>query len=87
MVSKCANPHCETVFRRFNRKGTLYAFEITKSKSGSHVEYFWLCERCAQVYSLGLGHDEQMEVRPRNRPPAGTTDDHSRRPRVPQAQV
>lgn len=61
MVSKCANPGCPTEFKYF-REGRLYEFTAGEDgswKSSSEVpgrshrrELFWLCEHCAQFYTM-----------------------------------
>jgi hypothetical protein len=60
---KCANPSCAASFEwlaggrmfRFSRPSRLHP-EAGEGHSGdrtSHpVEHFWLCERCANVYTL-----------------------------------
>ena len=64
---KCANPACATAFHwtsggkffRFHR-GPAQAIP-TDGGAGPveyvhHVEHFWLCERCSQIYTLGYEH-------------------------------
>lgn len=65
MVSKCANPNCNTRFR-YLRSGKLFHFDVTvadgNSKNGAakqgvkkpahKVEHFWLCEQCAASMTL-----------------------------------
>jgi hypothetical protein len=45
MVSHCANPECRAPFVYF-REGKLIA--VTDRFQHEHVEFFWLCGRCAQ---------------------------------------
>jgi len=61
MVTKCANPCCDT-FSRYLRGGRLFLFEapptlarsnwtepeIDFRQTGPQREYFWLCEQCAK---------------------------------------
>ena len=61
MVSKCANPSCSTEFKYF-REGRLYEFladEDGKWRSltgppqkSAKRELFWLCQECAQFYTI-----------------------------------
>jgi hypothetical protein len=74
MVSKCANPSCETSFRYF-RRGRLFVFE-PRDKSLSNpvptVEHFWLCEGCARGMTIALDQDgfARVESMDCNRPDA-----------------
>lgn len=72
MVSKCANPECAATFRYFHL-GKLFRWEIEvgldrrralgerneMEKPRRRIEFFWLCEECAQkmtlVYEKGAG--------------------------------
>jgi len=49
MVSHCANPECRAPFVYF-REGRLIA--ITGRIHHEHVEFFWLCGRCAKHMAL-----------------------------------
>ena len=61
MVSKCANPACDKDFKYF-REGRIYEFTVggegacktntEAPRKGSSRELFWLCQNCAQVYTL-----------------------------------
>ena len=61
MVSKCANPRCGTDFKYF-REGRIYEFTVgdegaCKTTSGAPLkgarrELFWLCQDCAQQFTL-----------------------------------
>ena len=61
MVSKCANPDCKVDFKYFS-EGRIYEFTMggggacrTSSeppKKGSTRELFWLCQSCAQQFTL-----------------------------------
>jgi hypothetical protein len=66
MLSKCANPLCSASFRYFH-EGKLFRIEISgargnpkSAKSSGHVEFFWLCDRCAP--EMTLEHDTQGQV-------------------------
>ncbi len=68
MLTKCANPSCNTPFL-YLREGRLYQMEVgellpgapqlrhqsgpaEERKPGRRLEFFWLCGRCAQQMSL-----------------------------------
>jgi hypothetical protein len=62
MLHKCANSECLSAFRRL-REGKLFLVETPLQKSesrrvtrrdaaGPHVEYYWLCDRCAFTFTL-----------------------------------
>jgi len=61
MLSKCANPSCSASFRYFH-EGKLFRIEThatvgmngnaKSAKPAAHVEFFWLCERCAPQMTL-----------------------------------
>lgn len=65
MVTKCANPVCNNVFR-YLKGGKLFlvdkppivptsaltGLEAELCKKGSRDEYFWLCEECALSMTL-----------------------------------
>jgi hypothetical protein len=69
MLSKCANPKCNAVFRRLGQ-GRLFEANfddaMRRRRSGSadaalqmrkepkSVEHFWLCDECAQHMTIGL---------------------------------
>jgi hypothetical protein len=77
MVSKCANPECATPFRYFH-EGKLFRLETrvgierrrtmdsenASSKPMRRVEFYWLCERCAEKLTL-VQKDAEISVRPR----------------------
>jgi hypothetical protein len=62
MLSKCANPDCNTPFH-YLREGRLYQIDIASDerdtaasfaepKRPHKVEFFWLCGQCAQSMTL-----------------------------------
>jgi len=59
MLSKCANPACLARFR-YLHEGRVFKIERGKVTSGGmgspirRIEYFWLCERCAQTLKVVL---------------------------------
>ena len=86
MISKCANPKCNSVFR-YLHEGRLFQFEMRPSTGGrsesgtgkpsQNFEYFWLCDSCASRMTLVREpHTYEIVVvpgRPENRLiPSGT---------------
>ena|SRR6516164_7376091 len=80
MVKKCANSSCETVFRYF-RGGKIFVVEAARVgeaassrgpqtqflSSGTSLQYFWLCERCArQMTVISRGDGDSVSVVPRS---------------------
>lgn len=73
MIAKCANPDCPVVFDhrlrgkffRFSRGTNLPA--RVEDHSSNHVEHFWLCPRCCQIFTLvyaeGIGVGLQLRER------------------------
>lgn len=72
MVSKCANPSCETAFRYF-RGGKLFLIDRqsasssdAKGTTGSRREYFWLCEACASALTVTVSRNGYPDVHVRD---------------------
>jgi hypothetical protein len=77
MVSKCANPDCSTPFRYFH-VGKLFRIEISTgldrrrtmggdgevSKPLRRLEFYWLCEGCAETMTLVSDKESGVTVRP-----------------------
>lgn len=70
VVTKCANPSCDASFRYF-RGGRLYLLELPflASSDGNdfqntpgHSEYFWLCERCSAMCTMGVDREGHPRV-------------------------
>jgi hypothetical protein len=56
MFSRCANPECATPFE-YHLGGKFYRFRqdehVPERERNMHaVVHFWLCPRCAEVFSL-----------------------------------
>ena len=78
MVSKCANPDCSVPFRYFHN-GKLFRVETVtglerrrtmgqddeQRKSLRRLEFFWLCEDCAEKMTLIFNKDSGVTVRPK----------------------
>jgi hypothetical protein len=73
MLAKCANPSCTALFH-YLHEGRLFRLEadpelipfVDAYASGlsSKVEYFWLCNRCAESLALRLGQDGKVVTVP-----------------------
>lgn len=80
MVTKCANPDCNNVFR-YLKGGKLFLvdmppivptsalsrLEAELCKKGARYEYFWLCEECAPRMTLTFvknGHSHVPVCKP-----------------------
>ena len=72
---KCANPTCSAAFYwltggkifRFRRDpGALQTSGGNESllSNSHHVEHFWLCERCSQIYTLAYEPGRGVLIRP-----------------------
>lgn len=48
MVSKCANPECNTKFTYFGTGELL----VKTSRATGRQELFWLCQRCATEWQM-----------------------------------
>jgi hypothetical protein len=79
MVSKCANPGCATSFRYFHQ-GKLYRIEIdagadrrrvtfgAESKESGvlrRLEFYWLCDRCSELFTLVYDRKNGVALHPR----------------------
>jgi hypothetical protein len=76
MVSKCANPECSTPFRYFHT-GKLFRAEfsvgldrrrtmgqdIQQSKPLRRLEFFWLCQDCAEKMTLIFDKESGVSIR------------------------
>ena len=76
MLSKCANPECSAQFRYFHqgklfRLETSAGFERRRSlgenelpqKPLRRVEFYWLCENCADKMALSYDRETGVSVR------------------------
>ena len=78
MVSKCANPECTTPFLYFHR-GRLFRLETEgrqerrrdmgvesgAAKPLRRIEFYWLCQDCAEKMTLVFDRMTGISVRPR----------------------
>ena len=78
MVSKCANPECSAPFLYFHR-GRLFRMETDGRLDRRHsmgsengtgkclrrIEFYWLCEDCADRMTLAFDKATGVSVRPR----------------------
>ncbi|MBV9183719.1 MAG: hypothetical protein JO356_20630 [Acidobacteria bacterium] len=74
MVSKCANPACSTpflyfhqgkLFRRESAAGIEAAEGNGKKRAMRNIEFFWLCNDCADKMTLTFEEGVGIAVRPR----------------------
>jgi len=81
MLSKCANPSCDTVFR-YLREGKLFEFDTNslpvlresstlRAKRTGRVEYFWLCAKCMSEMTLVVDRDRGVVTVPLHRKSSG----------------
>jgi len=77
MVSKCANPECATAFRYFH-EGKLFRLETEigperrrgmgnereANRSMRRLEFYWLCDNCAEKMTLITEKGVGVSVRP-----------------------
>jgi hypothetical protein len=75
MVSKCANPGCDTRLHYF-REGRLYQFETRSETTDTrradarggasvrHVRNYWLCGPCSARLALTFTPEKGVEVIP-----------------------
>jgi hypothetical protein len=71
---KCANPSCAEAFDWLGG-GKLFRFrrdpgELSEAGEGAshftnshHVEHFWLCERCSNIFTLNYEADRGVAIR------------------------
>lgn len=76
MLSKCANPGCDTPFQ-YLRDGKLFQIEIDASgralptdmgmnpgNKAVRLEHFWLCGACSAMHTLGYKQSEGVIMLP-----------------------
>jgi hypothetical protein len=73
VVSKCANPTCETRFDFY--QGQLFRFRKQQVETGSYakshsVPHFWLCGDCCKKYALVYEEEKDVLIRNCSREPA-----------------
>jgi hypothetical protein len=69
LFNRCANGRCAAPFDY--RKGRLFRFSRNvKQKSGHAVVHFWLCAKCAKVYTLEYREKSGAAVLRLKHPPA-----------------
>jgi hypothetical protein len=86
VLSKCANPACLARFH-YLHQGRIFNIEtgtVSSEKNGSptrRIEHFWLCERCAQTFTVVL-ENGVVTTRPLHLElPAGAAQEKSQRKR------
>jgi hypothetical protein len=71
---KCANPACPAAFHwlaggkffRFHMAvaGNVENAKVESEEHSHHVKHYWLCDRCASIYSLNYEEPQGVVVRP-----------------------
>jgi len=64
VLSKCAHPACFNQFR-YLRQGKVFKVRMPAAADGSkehRIEYFWLCDGCAQAFKVVLRDGAVMTV-------------------------
>jgi hypothetical protein len=74
MLGKCANPMCPALFRKLG-SGKLFTFEsLMRAESANNPAgidgikpsrspvFFWLCETCSLIFTLGLDAAGQLTL-------------------------
>jgi len=62
MLGKCTNPSCSASFR-YLQEGLLFRLEADPAlrlRNPKQPEYFWLCQNCASVLTLGLSTEGKV---------------------------
>lgn len=83
MLSHCVNPECSRRFLRLGegklflvesevRTGAPPASPYDKRAPGRRVERYWLCNLCAEIWTLVQNPVSGVELVPLPRPPART---------------
>jgi hypothetical protein len=77
MLSKCANPECSALFLYFHR-GRLFRLETEGREDRRHhlgdetgvskplrrIEFYWLCEDCAEKVTIAFDKVSGLSVHP-----------------------
>ncbi len=70
MLSKCANPACETTLH-YLRDGKVFQVEMSRPvpidqrKPLRRVEHFWLCGPCSETQTLTFDQEYGVRVQPK----------------------
>ena len=70
MLGKCSNPSCSASFR-YLQEGLLFRLEADPAlrlPNPKRPEYFWLCQNCASLLTLGLSTEGKVIPVPRPAP-------------------
>ncbi len=67
MLSKCANPGCAATFL-YLHEGKLFRFDTSIETPAQipvrRVEFFWLCEQCAQDMTRTYNRETGIKIVP-----------------------
>jgi hypothetical protein len=70
MVSNCANPQCAKPLH-YLREGRIFVFDVneqsnsTGEKKGHHLEHYWLCGACSQMFLVEHQNENGIQLVPR----------------------
>jgi len=71
MVSNCANPQCAKPLH-YLREGRVFVFDVQDQfdnrageKHGHHLEHYWLCGACAQLFHVQRERENGIRLVPR----------------------
>jgi hypothetical protein len=72
MVNNCANPKCAKPLH-YLREGRVFVFDvqedrsgkITGGKQGHHLEHYWLCGACSQLFMVEYESEKGVRLVPR----------------------
>ena len=71
MVNNCANPQCAKPLH-YLREGRIFVFDIKNrsaaasgDKRGHHLEHFWLCGACSQIFRVEQETEQGVRLVPK----------------------
>jgi hypothetical protein len=71
MVDNCANPQCAKPLH-YLREGRVFVFDVqdqsvksTGGKQGHHLEHYWLCGACSQLFQVHHESGKGIRLVPR----------------------
>jgi len=89
MLSKCANPSCSATFLYLshgklfrmestsgNESSTAYGANPDTKKNNWHLEFFWLCDQCANAVTLAYTKGHRITTQPLTQAEAAASSEH-----------
>jgi hypothetical protein len=71
MVNNCANPQCAKPLH-YLREGKIFVFDVKNrsgaalnDKRGHHLEHFWLCGTCSQIFRVEQETEQGVRLVPK----------------------